>query len=144
MTIEDILNEWEKDADISRDDLTEESLKISKLHAKYYRMFVKAKMKLISLKEEKKSLILDKNDYYRGIMPAEEIKKRGWDIWNLTILKTELPMYIEADKHIQDMNLKIALASEKCDLIESIIKTLNNRGFHIKTAVDFERFRAGN
>jgi len=41
------------------------------------------------------------------------------------------------------MNLKIAYQQEKIDALESIIKMLHNRGFHIKSAIDFERFKVG-
>ncbi len=144
MNIDQILEEWSKDSDMDRNDLGEESLKIPKLHGKYYRMYVTEKMKWIGLKEDKKKLVLDKHDYYRGIMPVEEVKRRGWEIWNLTVLKSELPMYIDSDEHIRELNLKIMLLEEKCNLIESILKNIATRGYQIKTAVEFERFRAGN
>jgi folate-dependent tRNA-U54 methylase TrmFO/GidA len=143
MKIDDIFAEWEKDSEIDRNDLSEESLKIPKLHGKYYKFYVEAKMKLIQLKEDKKQLILDKHDYYRGIMPTEELVKRGWEPWRLSILKAELPMYLDADQDIIDLNLKIAVNQEKVDLIESLIKNLSMRGFQIKSAIDFMKFREG-
>jgi methylaspartate ammonia-lyase len=50
---------------------------------------------------------------------------------------------MEADNDIIDMSLKIGYQQEKIDLLESIIKTLTNRGYSIKTAVDWARFMMG-
>lgn len=144
MNIDDLLNMWAEDSDIDKDDLSGEVLHIPKLHGKYYKLYIQEKMKLIKLQEDKKRLVLDKHDYYRGIMPIEEVRNRGWEPWQITVLKQELQMYIDADQHVIDLNLKIAIAKEKVDMLESFIKNLSMRGYNIKTAVDFIRFRAGN
>jgi|TARA_R100000005_G_C4971931_1_gene184593 hypothetical protein len=52
-------------------------------------------------------------------------------------------MYIESDKDIVNHNLKIAYAKEKVEFLESIVKSLNVRGYQIKTAVDWEKFKVG-
>lgn len=144
MNIDELLNMWTEDSNIDKDDLSSEVLKIPNLHGKYYKLFIQEKMKLIKLQENKKRLTLDKHDYYRGIMPIEEVKKRGWEPWQITVLKQELPMYIDADQDVIDLNLKISLVKEKVEMIESFIKSLSMRGYNIKTALDFIRFRAGN
>ena len=59
------------------------------------------------------------------------------------ILKTDVPMYMEADKEIIDISLKIGLQQEKVEFLESIIKSLNNRGYNIKAAIDWQRFING-
>ena len=59
------------------------------------------------------------------------------------ILKADIPMYIDADEDIIRMNLKIGLQMEKIELLESIIKTIMNRGYLIKTAVDWTKFTMG-
>jgi GTP-binding protein YchF len=48
------------------------------------------------------------------------------------------------DKEIIDMSLKIGLQQEKVELLESIIKSLTNRGFQIKAAIDWYKFTMGN
>ena len=35
------------------------------------------------------------------------------------------------------------LNREKIDFLESVIKTINIRGFHIKNAIDWEKFKVG-
>jgi hypothetical protein len=59
------------------------------------------------------------------------------------ILKSEVNNYIEADKDMVNLSLKLGIQHEKIDLLESIIKSLTARGFNIKAAIDFERFKVG-
>ena len=59
------------------------------------------------------------------------------------ILKAELPMYLDGDQDMIDLSLKIGLQQEKVDLLESIIKSLINRGFQIKAAIDWHKFTMG-
>jgi hypothetical protein len=52
-------------------------------------------------------------------------------------------MYIEADQDIIKLNLRIAMQQEKVDALESIIRSINNRGFLIKNAIEFAKFQVG-
>jgi hypothetical protein len=51
--------------------------------------------------------------------------------------------YIEADKDMVNLSLKLGIQHEKIDLLESIIKSLTARGFNIKAAIEWERFKVG-
>jgi hypothetical protein len=42
-----------------------------------------------------------------------------------------------------DLSLKIGMQQEKVELLESIIKSLKNRGFQIKSAIDWFKFTMG-
>ena len=37
----------------------------------------------------------------------------------------------------------IAYHKEKIEFLESVIRTINNRGFQIKNAIDWEKFKVG-
>jgi hypothetical protein len=60
------------------------------------------------------------------------------------IIKADIPMYMDADDDIIKMNLKIGYQQEKVEFLESIIKSLVNRGFQIKAAIEWQRFTMGN
>jgi hypothetical protein len=60
------------------------------------------------------------------------------------ILKPDIPMYIEADKDIVELSLKIGGQQEKVEFLESIIKSFQTRGYIIKNAIEFLRFQTGN
>jgi len=76
-------------------------------------------------------------------MAPEELKEHGWQPFQLNVLKSDVPMHIEADQDIINLNLKIAMQQEKVDVLESIIKSIKDRGFQIKNAIEFEKFKVG-
>ena len=116
---------------------------ISQLHYKYYKLFALERLKLRRLDSEYKVLYKDKWDYFQGIMSEEDLDDRGWEPNPLKILKSELSLYIDSDKQVIEHNMKTAYQKEKIDFLESVIKTINIRGFHIKNAIDWEKFKVG-
>lgn len=143
MKFEDIFDEWKTDSEIDKTDLGNESLKIPRLHHKYYMMLVSEKASLKKLDAQMKQLRLSKYEFYsQG--HTEETKKLGWELPPRgIILKADIPMYIESDKDIIDLSLKIGMQGEKVEFLESIIKSLHNRNFLIKNAIDFVKFTMG-
>lgn len=143
MKLEEILDLWDVDSEINRQDLSEEALKISKLHAKYYRIYVNERLILKKYEAELKTLKLDKTEFYtQG--PTKEQMDLGWRLPAIgKVLKSDINTYLEADKDIIKLSLKVGLQNEKVDLLESIIKSFNGRGYNIKAALDFERFKMG-
>lgn len=143
MTIEEIMELWESDSKIDRLELEKEVLKIASLHNKYYRIFVEERMRLRGLEAKMKQLKLDKYEFLtQG--PNEESLAKGWSLpAKGMILKAEIPMYLEADKDIIELSLKIGMQQEKIEFLESIIKSFVNRGFNIKTAIDIRKFENG-
>jgi hypothetical protein len=143
MKIEEIFTEWKKDSVIDKTELGDEALSIPKLHHKYFQLMVSEKLLLRSHEAEMKKLKLDKYEFLT-MGPTEETKEKGWKLPPKgMILKQELPMYIDADPDIIKLSLKIGLQQEKIELLESIIKTIINRGFIIKNAIDWTRFTMG-
>ena len=143
MKIDDIYAEWEKDSQLDRAELGEEALKIPKLHHKYFKIFTHERLQLRKLETELKQLKLEKHEFLT-LGPTEETHARGWRLPPQgKILKSEVNNYIEADKDIVNLSLKIGIQHEKIDLLDSIIKSLTARGFNIKAAIEWERFKVG-
>lgn len=143
MKLEDILDLWSDDCVVDKTELGDEALKIPKLHSKYLRHYSEEKLLLRKLEEDKRELIKLKHDYYRGVMPEEDLRANGWQPFQYNVLKSDIPMHIDADQDVIKINLKIAMQQEKVDTLESIIKSISNRGFLIKSAIDFEKFKVG-
>jgi hypothetical protein len=143
MTIDEILENWQVDAKIDNTELGQEALNIPKLHHKYYKIFVKEKLILRKQETELKRLKLDKFEFFtQG--PNEETKDKGWKLPPKgMILKGDIPMYMDADEDIINLSLKIGYQQEKIELLESIIKTIVNRSFHIGNAIDWQKFTMG-
>jgi hypothetical protein len=142
MKLEKIFEEWKVDSEMDRTELGEESLKIPKLHHKYFQVYSSEKLLLKKYEMDMKRLKLDKHEFYtqgpnEHTPPEWKLPAKG------LILKADIPMYMEADEDIISLNLKIGLQMEKIELLESIIKNLTNRGYLIKNAIDWSRFTSG-
>jgi len=143
MKIDAIYEEWNKDSEIDKTELGDEALKIPKLHHKYFQIYSAEKLLLRKYEAEMKSLKLAKYEFYtQG--PTKETQELGWGLPSRgMILKQEMPMYMEGDRDLIDLSLKIGMQQEKVELLESIIKSLTNRGFQIKSAIDWFKFTSG-
>lgn len=143
MKLDDIFALWEVDSVINRYELGEEALKTSSLHKKYYQIFVNERLLQKKYEIQLKQLKLEKHEFYtQG--PTQEQAEKGWKLPAIgRILKSEAGTYVDADKDVVDLTLKLAVQNEKVELLESIIKTLANRNFNIRAAIDWERFKTG-
>lgn len=143
MKLEEIQSLWEKDSVIDRSELGEESLKIPQLHSKYYKIYSEERMSLRKLEYQYNHLKKLKSSYYNGSMSEEELNEHGWEPNPLKILKSDIPMYIESDSDVITLQTKIDMQQEKVEFVESIIKSFTTRGYQIKSAIDWEKFKVG-
>jgi len=143
MKLEEIFEQWKINSNIDKTELGDEVLNIPKLHHKYYQILINERLLLRSHEAEMKKLKLDKHEFFtQG--PNEESKTKGWKLpAKGLILKSDIPMYIDADDDLIKLSLKIGVQQEKIDLLESIIRTLMNRGYNIKAAIDWQKFING-
>jgi hypothetical protein len=143
MKLEDILSKWEEDCKLDKTELGDEAILIPKLHHKYWQIYLAEKLHLRQLEEEFNRLKLDKYEFYtQG--PNEETVKKGWKLpAKGMILKSDLPMYMNADDDIVKISLRIGTQQEKIGLLDSIIKSIGNRNFIIRIALDDIKFKNG-
>lgn len=145
MKLEDVQKEWEKDAPLNQLDLIGESLKIPKLHEKYYKIFLAETATLIKLSHQLKSMELTKFELYtegpHSEIPQEWKNREG--AARGRVLKTNVQPYLDADVDLIEHRMKVAIQKEKCNFVESIIKGLRDRQFTIKNAIDMMKFQAG-
>jgi len=143
MNIDEIMVLWETDTKIDKTELGDESLNIPKLHSKYYNILIRERLSLRKLESELKQLKLDKYEFLtQG--PNEETRDKGWRLPPKgMVLKSDIPMYLDADQDMIDLGLKIGLQQEKIDFLDSIIKTIINRNFVIRNAIDWQKFTMG-
>jgi len=143
MKIEDIVSEWDKDCKMDETELGEESTKIPVIHNKYLKIFIgeNAQLKRMMAQRNRRKRLL--TEYYLGELDQDELEDLGREQFYKKILKNEVEMYIESDDDFIDLNLKLALQQEKVNYLEAILKSINNRGFQIKNAIDWLRFTNG-
>lgn len=143
MTLEEINEMWAKDARIDDTNLGSEATKIPQLHNKYYMLYSQEALRMRKYKAELKELEFAKYEYYIGTMTEEDMKTRGWKPNPLKILRADVNKYIECDKEIIRISLKIDYHMQVANYLEDIIKQINNRNFMIRAAIDWAKFQAG-
>jgi len=143
MKLSEIQEMWLADAKIDRTELGEESLRIPTLHSKYYVMFSHERMALRQLEVELREMNRVKYEYYNGTLSEDELRTNGWEPFALKILKSDIPVYLQADVDLNKLGLRIEMQKEKVDFLESIIKNLPARGYQINAAISWEKFKVG-
>lgn len=140
---DDINEMWAKDSVIDETDLVRESKRIPELHSKYYNLYFKEVLKVKKYKADYKELERLKHEYYTGSLDEETMLERGWRPFALKVIRQDLDKYMQADKEIINLSLKIDLASARANYLEDIIKTIHSRNFIIKNMIDMIKFQAG-
>lgn len=143
MKLEDIQNLWDADSQIDRSELGDESLRIVKLHAKYFKIYSQERLLLRKMEADLKELYRDKYEWYNGNISQEQLTERGWEPNPLKILRTDVAMYIGADEVMRTASLRVDLQNEKVMFLESIIKSLSTLGYNIKNAIEWSKFQNG-
>mgnify|MGYP003336677009 FL=1 len=143
MKLDEIFELWSKDSEINPMDISTESLKIPKLHHKYYSLLSKEKLVLRKLESEYAQLYQIKFEYFLGTLDEETLKERNWRPNPRTIIKSDIPMNIESDKDIIDITLRIAYQKEKISALESIVKSVMERNWIIRNFIEWQKFQNG-
>ena len=143
MKIDNIHELWKVDSAIDLTEPGEAAIDIAKLHHKYHQILSSERLTLRKQEADMKKLKLEKYEFYtQG--PNEETQEKGWKLPSKgLILKADIPMYLEADPDIIELSLRIGYQQEKIELLESIIKSLMNRGYNLKVFVDWQKFKNG-
>jgi Recombination, repair and ssDNA binding protein UvsY len=143
MKLEEIQNLWDADSQIDRSELGDESLRIVKMHAKYFKIYSQERLLLRKMESDLKELYRDKYEWYNGNISKELLEQRGWEPNPLKILRTDVAMYISADEVMRTASLRVELQNEKVLFLESIIKSLSTLGYNIKNAIEWSKFQNG-
>ena len=143
MKLEEIQELWNRDREIDIAELAIESVRIPQLHDKYLKIYIDERIKLKSLEFDLSKMVRLKSDYYSGRMAQEDLEKLGRKPFLGKILKGEMHSYLESDEDIFKIKGKIVIMEEKINYLDSIVKMINNRGFQIKSAIDWIKFKSG-
>jgi hypothetical protein len=143
MQIEEYEKMWAEDGKIDESNLIAESARIPQLHSKYYKLYHRAAMKAVKLRYDLKELERVKTEYYNGTISEEDLKERGWKPNPLKVLKSDIPKYIDSDKDIIELSLKIEYQSSIAKFLEDVVRSINFRRGIIQDMVAMVRFQSG-
>jgi hypothetical protein len=141
MNLDEIQDMWKKDSVIDPDNLHDESLKIPQLHAKYYTLYNTITLLREKSRETYNKVKLERYNYYSGKAPAEVYDQEPFPYKVRD--KEALQRHLDADERLNKIDLKIRYYDIMLKFLEEIIKTVSNRTFQIKNAIEWNRFQAG-
>ena len=76
-------------------------------------------------------------------MSEEELKQKGWEPFELNILKNDLDRFIDSDFDIINLGNKIFIQREKVNYIESVAKIISNKIWNIRSTIEWIKFTQG-
>jgi hypothetical protein len=141
MNLDEIQEMWQRDSVIDPDNLHDESLKIPQLHSKYYTIYNTITLLREKARETYSRVKLERYNYYTGKAPAEVYVEEPFPYKVRD--KEALQRHLDADERLNKIDLKIRYYDIMLKFLEEIIKTISNRTFQIKNAIEFMRFQAG-
>lgn len=143
--LDKLMDEWEKESKVGQH-LDDESRRSPTLHAKYLRLYNKAKFELHKAEQEHEILKKNKWLHFNGKLSKQEIDDLGWDydpLNGLKILKGDIGQFYSADPDLQKSQSKIEYCKMCTDTIREIMDNIKWRHQSLKVAMDYLRFESG-
>lgn len=144
MTLDEIQQMWESDSEIDDNHLGEASTTSAKLHSKYLKLLIDAKLKLAKYNTDYNTLRAGKFRYYRGEMSRQELVDNGWDQWQGTKpLKNEMDEFLTGDSDLNKLKLRIEYLNTMVYALESIMTSIRGRDWSVRNGIEWKKFLAG-
>ena len=141
MNLEKIQEMWQKDSVIDPDNLHDESLKIPQLHSKYYTVYNTITLLREKARTSYSKIKLERYNYYTGKAEPEVYAE---DPFPYKVReKDAIQRHLEADERLTNIDLKIRYYDSTLKFLEEIIKTISNRTYQIKNAIEWQKFQSG-
>ena len=141
MNLDKIQEMCQKDSVIDPDNLHDESLKIPQLHSKYYTVYNTVTLLREKARTSYSKIKLERYNYYTGKAEPEVYAE---DPFPYKVReKDAIQRHLEADERLTNIDLKIRYYDSTLKFLEEIIKTISNRTYQIKNAIEWQKFQAG-
>ncbi len=132
-----------EDMPIDDTELDIESMAIPQLHSKYLNIYMDEKLLLQKINSDYYRLKKMKWEYYTGKLDQDQLDEYGWEPFQLKILKQDIDLYMDSDEDLQKLLNKQAYQKEKINYLDAILKSVNNRQWNIKGAIEWRKFING-
>ena len=141
MNLEQLKEQASKDLVVENEEhLDSESLKNQKIKAKYLEYKTRYQLLLQKANGDYQRMYREKWEYYGGKSDVKVYVAKPFD---LKVLKSDLAMYISSDEEIIALMDKIGYLEVVIKYIDGVIKSIDNRGWDIKNAIEWKKFEAG-
>ena len=141
MNLDQLKEETRKDLIIENEEqLGSESLKNQKIKIKYLDQRSRFQLLLQKANGDYQRMYREKWEYYGGKADVKIYVAKPFD---LKVLKNDLAMYISSDEEVIELMDKIGYLEIVIKYIDGVIKSIDNRGWDIKNAIEWKKFEAG-
>ena len=141
MNLEQLKEQARKDLPITdHENLDQESYKNQKNKIKYLEQRSRFQLLLQKANGDYQRMYREKWEYYGGKSDAKVYVAKPFD---LKVLKNDLAMYITSDEEVIALMDKIGYLETVIKYLEGVIKSIDNRGWDIKNAIEWKKFEAG-
>ncbi len=143
MNLDDIKKMVEKDSVVDQTLLDQEALKTPQIHSKYLNLLNDEILRFKKLETEYKQLFRLKWEYYTGKMNKEELNRLEWEPFQHKILRQDVHIYLDSDTELCLIRDRKSYSETKVKYLEDVIKSINNRNWHIRNAIEWRKFMHG-
>ena len=141
MNLDQIQEMWQKDSVIDPDNLHDESLKIPQLHSKYYTVYNTITLLRETARTSYSKIKLERYNYYTGKAEPEVYAEEPFPY---KVRENDaIQRHMDADEKLIKVDLKIKYYDSTLKFLEEIIRTISNRTYQIKNAIEWHKFQAG-
>ena len=147
---EKIKEEWATDSHVDFEfknknytaDLGKISMEIPFQHNKYLNHYTDLSQIKTSLEFEVRKLVREKREYYGGEAEAHVYAEKPFG----SSIKTadKMKVYLESDDDIINQEAKIKYIDQMLYFLDHVLKMVSQRNFHVKNAIEWEKFINGN
>lgn len=140
--LDELLEMWNKDAEIDRTEPGKALLDIPKLHSKYLTILSNHRLLIRDAEFKYNRMKKIKWEYYTGKMSNDDLQKHGWDPFPF-VLKSDITTYLDGDEDLNKFLAQKRMYEEIVSVCESIMKELNSRTYQLRGLIEWEKFIQG-
>lgn len=147
---EKIKSEWAEDSYVEFEfknkqyssDLGKISMEIPFQHNKYLNHYTDLSQIKTSFEFEIRKLVKEKREYYSGEADAKVYAEKPFG----SSIKTadKMKVYLESDQDIINLEAKIKYIDQILFFLDNVLRMISQRNYHVKNAIEWEKFINGN
>ena len=145
MTLSEIQEKAKRDLKINDMELDIEALRIPSLHSKYLQLLTEHTLLLKKTQGDFALLKRNKWIFYTGrATDREYIEKDAEGLTQLKLAtKGDIALFMDADEEIRELKGKLDYYETVVEYLQEVVKSISNRSFQIKNAIEWRKFEAG-
>ena len=122
-------------------DLAQVALDIPFIHNKYLNHYTDISQIKTSLEFEIRKLVREKREYYGGEADAKVYAEKPFGSRIST--QDKMKVYVDSDDDVINLEAKIKYLDQMLYWLDQVMKQISNRGFQVKSAIEWEKFING-